>query len=125
MKIQKILLVDDDQNIQVIAKMGLEDRPDWQVFLASSGTEGLEIAATEKPDLVLLDMMMPGMDGKTTLAKLRQMPDLINVPVIFMTAKVLRHELDSYLELGVSGVIAKPFDPMTLSQEIVKIVGAD
>jgi CheY-like chemotaxis protein len=124
MKIEKILLVDDEPNIQLIAQIGLEDRPDWRLVLASSGTEALEKIASEQPDLVLLDMMMPGMDGKTTLAKLREHPHGANLPVIFMTAKVQKDEIAGYLALGVAGVITKPFDPMTLSEEICNMVGA-
>src|SRR5579883_2058770 len=116
MKIEKILLVDDDKNIQLIAQMGLEDRPEWTVTVASSGPEALEKFVQDKPDLVLLDMMMPGMDGKTTFAKLQEQTNGSSVPVIFMTAKVQSHELQSYLDLGAAGVISKPFDPMTLSE---------
>lgn len=125
MKIQKILLVDDDHNIQLIAQMGLEDRPDWCVVTASSGPEALEKVKEENPDLILLDMMMPGMDGKTTYSKLREQSSGSRIPVIFMTAKVQSHEMQSYLDLGAAGVISKPFDPMTLSQEIAAIVGAE
>ena len=125
MKIRKILLVDDDRNIQMIAQMGLEDRPDWAVVVASSGPEALDKFEAEKPDLILLDMMMPGMDGKTTFSKLQERSNGSPVPVIFMTAKVQSHELQSYLELGAAGVISKPFDPMTLSQEICAIVGIE
>jgi CheY-like chemotaxis protein len=125
MKIQKILLVDDDKNIQLIAQMGLEDRPDWTVVTASSGPEALETFTKEKPDLILLDMMMPGMDGKTTFAKLKELQNASEIPVIFMTAKVQSHELQSYLDLGVAGVISKPFDPLTLSEEICAIIGTE
>jgi two-component system OmpR family response regulator len=125
MKIQKILLVDDDPNIQMIAQMGLEDRPEWKVCLASSGMEALEKFADEKPDLVLLDMMMPGMDGVTTLLKIQEQSSNSKVPVIFMTAKVQKHEIEKYLTTGVAGIIAKPFDPMTLTQSIIDIIGHD
>jgi two-component system OmpR family response regulator len=125
MKIQKILLVDDDPNIQMIAQMGLEDRPEWQVSLASSGMEALQKFAQEKPDLVILDMMMPGMDGVTTLSKIKEQSKNADIPVIFMTAKVQKHEIEKYLATGVAGVITKPFDPMTLAQDIIKIVGHD
>lgn len=122
MNISKILLVDDDKNIQLIAQIGLEDMPDWQIILASSGQECVNKATSELPDLILLDMMMPGMDGRTTLAKLRENPATASIPVIFMTAKVQKHEVDSYLSLGVAGVITKPFDPITLSQDILAIL---
>jgi len=125
MKIQKILLVDDDSNIQMIAQMGLEDRSDWNLVLASSGREALEKAVNEKPDIILLDIMMPGMDGKETFSKLKEQPTSANIPIIFMTAKVQTHEIETYLKMGASGVITKPFDPMTLSQDICKIVDAN
>lgn len=124
MPIKKVLLVDDEDNIRLIAQIGLEDRPNWQILSAASGQEGLDLAVKEKPDLILLDIMMSGMDGKTTLSKLRENPDTANIPVIFMTAKAQKHELDSYLALNVAGVIIKPFDPLTLSKEIEQMVGS-
>lgn len=122
MNISKILLVDDDKNIQLIAQIGLEDMPEWQVTLASSGMECVQKATSDKPDLILLDMMMPGMDGRTTLTKLRENPTTAEIPVIFMTAKVQNHEIDGYLAMGVAGIISKPFDPITLSQDIMDIM---
>ena len=124
MTIKKILLIDDEENIRLIAQIGLEDRPDWQVLSAASGEQGLALAIVEKPDLILLDVMMAGMDGKATLQKLKETPQIANIPVIFMTAKAQKHELDSYLNLGVLGVIIKPFDPLTLSSEVEKLAGS-
>ena len=121
---KKILLIDDEDNIRLIAQIGLEDRPDWQVLSVASGAEGLVLAITEKPDLILLDMMMAGMDGKATLAKLRENPDTAKIPVIFMTAKAQKQELEAYSALGVAGVITKPFDPISLSSEIEQMVGS-
>ncbi|HZI11668.1 MAG TPA: response regulator, partial [Myxococcus sp.] len=92
--------------------------------LASSGAEALEKAAAEKPDLILLDVMMPVMDGPTTFAKLRAQEATAHTPIIFMTAKIQKQEVARYLELGALGVIGKPFDPMTLPQEIRKLVPA-
>jgi two-component system, OmpR family, response regulator len=119
---RKVLIVDDDAHIREIAQMSLED--DFEVMLASSGHEALAVAAGEKPDFILLDRMMPGMDGITTLSRLRQDPELAAIPVIFLTAKVQKHELDSYAQYKVAGVIAKPFDPMTLPAEILEILNA-
>ncbi len=124
MQNKKILLIDDEDNIRLIAQIGLEDRPDWQVLSAASGSEGLVLAAQEKPDLILLDVMMAGMDGKMTLAKLRENPITAKIPVIFMTAKAQKQELEAYAALGVAGVITKPFDPTCLSQEIERLVGS-
>jgi two-component system, OmpR family, response regulator len=122
--IEKILLVDDDANIRLIAQIGLEDVPDWCVIEACGGAEALRKAGSEKPDLILLDMMMPDMDGKTTLARLKADGATAHIPVIFMTAKVQSHEIASYRALGVAGVISKPFDPVTLSDEIRRITDA-
>lgn len=119
MALSRILLVDDDDNIRTIAELSLED--DFQVDIASSGQEAIDIAMVRPPDLILLDVMMPGLDGKATFGKLKEIPSLAAVPVVFMTAKVLTHEIDFYLELGAAGVISKPFDPMTLAEEVQTI----
>jgi len=117
-------LIEDEDNIRLIAQIGLEDRPGWQVLSAASGLEGLALAAQEQPDLILLDMMMAGMDGRVTLAKLRENPVTAKIPVIFMTAKAQKQELEAYAALGVVGVITKPFDPTHLSEEIEQLVGS-
>ena len=119
----KILVVDDDDNIRTIAQMALED-DDIQVIEADSGASAIEIASSEKPDLILLDMMMPEMDGKTTCKKLKEQPLLEKTPVIFLTAKVQTHEVGTYQDYGAVGVISKPFDPMTLPEEIDRILKA-
>ena len=121
-QIEKVLLVDDDQNIRLVAQMALEGLTNWKVLLAASGSEALQVALLEKPDLIILDMMMPNMDGPTTFAKLLEQGSLSQVPVIFMTAKVQTHEVENHLKLGAAGVIAKPFDPMLLPKEIMQIV---
>lgn len=112
----KILLIDDDDNIRFVAEMSLEE--DWTVVTASSGVEGIALAKEEKPDVILLDYMMPSMDGSMTLAKLREIEECRQIPIIFMTAKVQPQEVQSYVDLGVAGLIVKPFDPMTLSEQI-------
>jgi two-component system, OmpR family, response regulator len=122
MKLSKILLVDDDENIRTIALLSLED--DYQVEIATSGQAALEVARIVKPDLILLDVMMPGMDGKATFEKLQEIPELAKIPVVFMTAKVQIHEIDFYLKLGAAGVITKPFDPMTLARDVQNIWAA-
>jgi CheY-like chemotaxis protein len=114
--------VDDDDNIRMVASIGLEDVPDWQILEASSGQQALAMAQTEHLDLILLDMMMPGMDGVTTLKNLRSGELTKDIPVIFMTAKVQTHEIESYKNLGALGVITKPFDPITLADEINSIL---
>jgi two-component system OmpR family response regulator len=121
MKISKILLVDDDPSIRRITQIGLTGVGKFEVVLASSGTEALDLVISEKPDLILLDVMMPRMDGPATLSKLRELGVLDHVPVIFMTAKVQKQEVEAYLELGACGVVSKPFDPMTLSAQVQEI----
>ncbi|MBU8900767.1 hypothetical protein DRW03_35795 [Corallococcus sp. H22C18031201] len=120
--LRKVLLVDDEDDIRTIGQLSLSRVGGWQTVLASSGAEALEKAASESPDLILLDVMMPGMDGPTTFGKLRAQSSTATTPIIFMTAKIQKQEVARYLELGALGVIGKPFDPMTLPQEIRKLV---
>jgi two-component system OmpR family response regulator len=118
-KLVNILYVEDDLDIQAVAQIALEVVGGFSLKTCSSGAEA--IAAIEqayKPDLLLLDVMMPNMDGPTTLTQLRQLPLTAQTPVIFMTAKVQSSEQDYYFTLGAIGVIAKPFDPMALSAQV-------
>ena len=114
----KILYVEDEADIQAVAKIALEAVGGFQLRVCSSGQEALAEASTFGPELLLLDVMMPGMDGPTTLQKLRELPGIAEVPVIFMTAKVQPQEIEYFKSLGAIDVIAKPFDPMTLAQSI-------
>ncbi|MBD1836949.1 response regulator [Coleofasciculus sp. FACHB-64] len=111
----RILLVEDDPDIQTVACLGLKVVGGFTVEVCSSGSEAIQKAPIFAPDLILLDVMMPGMDGMTTLKALRELPQTLSTPVIFLTAKVQTHEVAYYKQLGVLDVIAKPFDPMTLS----------
>ncbi|ATB27477.1 response regulator [Melittangium boletus] len=122
MLIRKVLLVDDEDDIRTIGRLSLSRVGKWETVLAAHGAEALEKAAAEQPDLILLDVMMPGMDGPTTLARLRAQESTARIPVIFMTAKIQKHELARYLELGAAGVIGKPFEPMSLPAEIKKLL---
>ena len=117
-ELARILYVEDDPDIQAIAVMVLETIHGFTLESCSSGSEALQKAVQFKPDLVLLDVMMPGMDGPETLKGLRGFPELATTPVVFMTAKVQPQEVEGYLNLGAVGVIAKPFDPMTLADEL-------
>lgn len=117
-ELSRILYVEDDPDIQAIAMMVLETISGFTVQACSSGKEALEKAVAFQPDLILLDVMMPGMDGPETLKGLRNFPELQSTPVVFMTAKVQPQEVQGYIALGAVGVIAKPFDPMTLAQEL-------
>lgn len=117
-ELKKILYVEDEPDIQMIARVALENVGGFELCVCSSGSEALEKAEAFVPDLFLLDVMMPGMDGPTTLAELRKIPTLANTPVIFMTAKVQPQEVEYLKSLNVTDVIAKPFDPMSLAKNI-------
>jgi two-component system, OmpR family, response regulator len=119
--LQKILYVEDEPDIQAVAKVALEMVGGFTLKICSSGQEALESAEDFLPDLILLDVMMPGMDGLTTMRKLRDLPGMAAVPVVFMTAKVQPNEIQEYLAQGAKGVIAKPFDPMKLGEEVQAI----
>jgi two-component system, OmpR family, response regulator len=119
--LDKILYVEDDPDIQAIAVMVLDAISGFNLEPCSSGSEALSKAVAFNPDLILLDVMMPGMDGPETLHALRQMPELAATPVVFMTAKVQPQEVQGYMNLGAVGVIAKPFDPMTLADQLREI----
>ncbi|MFN8532985.1 MAG: response regulator [Dehalococcoidia bacterium] len=112
----KILMIEDEPDIRQVAKLALEAVGGFLVDLAGSGPEGVAAAQRSRPDLILLDVMMPGMDGLETLAALRAAGE--EAPVVFMTAKVQRHEVERYRALGALDVISKPFDPMTLSAKV-------
>lgn len=117
----RILYVEDDADIQQIAVMVLETISGFTLEACSSGSEAVAKAVAFKPDLMLLDVMMPGMDGPETLRELRMFPELEQTPVVFMTAKVQPQEVQEYLAMGALAVIAKPFDPMTLAEELKAI----
>jgi CheY-like chemotaxis protein len=117
----RILYVEDEQDIRTVAKMALELVGKFTVRDCGTGAEALAAFPDFRPDMLLLDVMMPGMDGPTTLQKLRELPGAANVPAIFMTAKVQPQEVESLKQAGALQVIAKPFDPMTLSDTIREI----
>lgn len=116
--LQRVLYVEDDPDIRTIAAMALETLGGLVLRSCASGEEALGAAADFRPDLLLLDVMMPGLDGPTTLARLRELPATAATPVIFMTAKVQGPEVEHYRALGALGVISKPFDPLNLAAEI-------
>lgn len=117
----RILYVEDEPDIRAIAQMALEAVGGFTVIACASGNEALANAPGASADLLLLDVMMPGLDGPTTLKALRELPATANTPVIFMTAKVQAAEVAQYRELGAMDVIHKPFDPMALSAQISRI----
>ena len=115
---RKILIIDDERDIQEVAQLALEMVAGWTVHIASSGLEGLELALLEQPDAVLLDVMMPDMDGIMTLQALQSNPRTSTIPVILMTAKTQLADRERFLKLGISGLISKPFKAMQLSHQI-------
>lgn len=123
-EVSKILYVEDDPDIQVVAKLALESVGGYTVCICSSGQEAIEQGEAFAPDLILLDVMMPEMDGPTTLGRLRAIAPLVDTPAVFMTAKVMASDVERYKEIGAVDVIAKPFDPMTLATRIQEIWSA-
>lgn len=121
LSLRRILFVEDDPDIQTVARMALEAIGGFTVLACGSGSEALSRLGEFDPDLVLLDVMMPGMDGPATLSALRQIPAGRDLPVVFMTARVQAQEVAAYREMGAEDVIAKPFDPMMLSEQVSAI----
>lgn len=116
--LRKILLVEDEDDICVIAKISLENIGHFEVNYAKSGSEALHILDHYTPDLILLDVMMPLMDGVETFHAMRKLKGVESIPIVFMTAKVRPDEIDSYIKLGAAEVICKPFDPLTLANRL-------
>ncbi|WP_347331013.1 response regulator [Marinimicrobium locisalis] len=116
--LQRILYVEDEPDIRAIAQIALESLGGFELKVCSSGEEALNEVEAFKPDLLLLDVMMPGMDGPRTLAALRRLPVTANTPAIFMTAKVRPNEIDHLKSCGAIEVIPKPFDPVALSEQV-------
>ena len=122
MEIQKVLLAEDEEDIRKVAQMSLQFRSGWKVTLASNGEECLARAAEDPPDLILLDCMMPKLDGYETCRRLKLDPSLRDIPVIFLTAKAQETEVKKGLALGAVGYLIKPFNPMSLAAEISQIL---
>jgi CheY-like chemotaxis protein len=119
----RILIIDDEDDIREVAALSIETVAGWEVLLASSGAQGILRAGQEQPDAILLDVMMPGMDGPTTFQELQKSPLTANIPVVLLTAKVQAADKKRFSDLGVAGVLFKPFDPLTLAQQIAEAVG--
>lgn len=116
---RRALIIDDEDDIREVVTISLEMMDGWEVLSASSGPTGILIAQAERPDVILLDVMMPGMDGKATFSELQSHDATRGIPVVFLTAKVQPSDRVAYLRLGVRGVISKPFDPLTLAAEML------
>ena len=118
MKLERIACVEDDPDIRMILDMSLSEIGGFQVELYEDGPTALAAFKTAIPQLIMLDMMMPNMNGLEVLAALRKQSKFMKTPVVFMTAKAQSHERDAYIKAGAQSVIVKPFDPMTLSDQI-------
>lgn len=115
---KKLLVIDDEDDIREVARLSLELTEGWNVTTANNGKAGAALALSMPPDAILLDVMMPELDGPGTLLALRKQSATESIPVIFLTAKVQSADRQRFLQLGVRGIIAKPFDPLTLGQQI-------
>lgn len=119
----RILIIDDEEDIRAVASLSLETVAGWEVAVASSGAQGIARAESFQPEAILLDVMMPGMDGPAALRALRNNPRTSAIPILMLTAKVQDSELQRMLDLGAKAVLNKPFDPLTLAAQIANILG--
>jgi CheY-like chemotaxis protein len=117
-QLQRVMCVEDDPDIRMILEFSLATVGGYEVFMCAGGQLAIDQAPSFKPDLVLLDVMMPGLTGPQTLAALRAQPGMAGVPVVFVTAKAMPDEVEELLQYGATGVIVKPFDPVRLPQDI-------
>ena len=120
---KRILFIDDEEDIKILAQFCLESEAGWFMIGASNGLEGITIAEKEQPDAILLDAMMPELDGIQTIAKLQNNPRTKNIPTIFITAKAQASDRRRFYSAGAKGVINKPFDSLTLASQISGFLG--
>ena len=120
---RRILIIDDEDDIREVAALTLESVGGWEVVAASSGAQGVARAVEYKPDAILLDVMMPGMDGPSTFRELRKNPATAKIPVLLLTAKVQSTDQKRFADLGVEAVLFKPFDPLKLPAQIASLLG--
>jgi CheY-like chemotaxis protein len=120
---KRILIVDDEEDICQVVQASLEEFGGWQTLLAHSGAEGLTVAQAEHPDAILLDVSMPEMDGFEMFAKLQSNPEIQDIPVILLTSKVLARDRKRFADLAIAGVITKPFNPLTIWQQVADLLG--
>lgn len=121
--VRRILIIDDEDDIREVAALSLETVAGWSVFTANSGSDGIRKALAERPDAILMDVMMPAMDGPTTFREMQRTPELSQIPVLLLTAKVQGVDQRRFAGLGVSGVLFKPFDPLTLADQMAAVLG--
>ena len=118
----KILIIEDDEDVRSVASLSLKLIGGLQVVEAEGSAQGVKLAATEKPDAILLDMLMPEMDGSQTIDVLKRNPDTAAIPVVFLTTRTLSSDSEEMKNLGAAGILHKPFDPMTLASQIREII---
>ncbi|MEG4084220.1 response regulator [Microcoleus sp. POL10_C6] len=125
MKGKQILIVDDQEHLRELVQLCLEDLAGWDTLVAESGQECLQILQTERPNAILLDISMPGMDGFAVYDRLQSNPITRSIPVILLTARVMSSDMANFAEMGVAGVIRKPFEATTLPGKVAEILGWD
>lgn len=123
MSTKRVLVVDDEEDIRAIIRGCLEDIAEWEVLTAASGEEGIRLAVTGQPDGILMDVSMPGMSGLEILQKLQEDSRTQRIPVVLLTAKALLEDQEVFATLAIAGVIVKPFDPMTLVDQVAGVFG--
>jgi CheY-like chemotaxis protein len=121
--VRRVLIIDDDDDIREVAALSLESVAGWTIASASNGPAGIVLAREFQPDAILMDVMMPGMDGPTTFRNMQQVPEIAAIPVLLLTAKVHGVDQRRFAGLGVAAVLFKPFDPLTLGQQIADTLG--
>ena len=119
---RRILIIDDEDDIREVAALSLEATAGWKAITASSGAQGIELAIAERPDAILMDVMMPGVDGPTTFRTMQQNPAIAQIPVVLLTAKVQGVDKRRFADLGVAGILFKPFDPLMLAEQIAELL---
>jgi CheY-like chemotaxis protein len=120
---RRILIIDDEDDIREVAALSLESVAGWHVSTASSGAEGIRAAMNDKPDAILMDVMMPAMDGPTTFKEMQKTPSIAHIPVVLLTAKVQGVDQRRFAGLGVAAILFKPFDPLTLADQMSQALG--
>jgi CheY-like chemotaxis protein len=122
---KRVLVIDDDDDIRMLVRLSLQRVGGLEVIEAANGREGVELARAERPDAILLDVMMPEMDGPSAVRELRASPETAAIPVVLLTAKVQARDRERFAQLPIQGTIPKPFDPLELPRQLAEMVGAD
>jgi CheY-like chemotaxis protein len=121
--VHRILIIDDEDDIREVAALSLEATAGWTILTACCGRDGIDVALEQRPEAILMDVMMPEMDGPTTFKQMQMIPALAGIPVVLLTAKVQGVDQRRFAGLGVAAVLFKPFDPLTLAAQISEVLG--